>query len=102
MILQCIAYNVPEVVAIIHQNLLFLDFSTYFQIPIVLRFLCIELSYLQEDEKSNNCDEDKAKYCPLGKDNTMCNFCGINLEACHESFCKHGLSEVRAISTASF
>ena len=66
----------------------------------MLRFLCIELSYLQEDEKSNNCDEDKAKYCPLGKDNTMCNFCGINLEACHESFCKHGLSEVRAISTA--
>ena len=30
-----------------------------------------------------NCDAAKAKYCPMGDDNTMCQYCGIDVVACN-------------------
>merc|ERR1719322_1834554 len=34
-------------------------------------------------EPEVNCDAAKAKYCPMGDDNTMCKFCGIDAVACN-------------------
>ena len=45
-------------------------------------------------KEDNDCNEDKVKYCPLGDDHTLCQYCGINHKECQDSFCQHGLSEV--------
>jgi len=40
-----------------------------------------------------DCSSDKEKYCSLGADNTMCKYCGVDINACYGSFCKNDLSD---------
>ena len=37
----------------------------------------------EEPTEPVNCDAAKAKYCPMGNDNTMCQYCGIDVAACN-------------------
>jgi len=47
----------------------------------------------KEVPKPSDCSSDKNKYCNLGNDNTMCQFCGVDAKACFDGFCKNDLTD---------
>ena len=72
-----------------------IDFCIHFNVAsLAMLQILLLFAFIMSMAGSEPCSIDKAKYCLLGDDNTMCTFCGVDNIACYESLIHNNLTEV--------